>query len=399
MLRRLILPAVACALCFAGGADWRQFRGPNVDGIAREEGNGGIFDFAKGVAWKVDLPGRGLSGPIVVGNRVFLSASSGDKQDRLHVLAFDTGSGKKLWQRTVWATGPTDSHPKSCMAAPTPASDGQRLVVLFGTNDLLCLNLDGDMLWMRSLYEENPGATDGRGLASSPIVAGSTVITHVENQNKSFAAGIDIETGKTRWRIDCPREMDWTTPIVLPGKPALVVLQGMTRVCACDPHSGRTVWQLDRGANPITSCVCDGHVLYVPGLGKLAAYLLQANEASPKLLWEEAKLNPSTASPVALNGRLYVLRGAILVVGDARTGAVLSQVRLKGEFSSSLVACGTHLYCFNERGVAHVIDLAGKEPKVLATTDLGETILCTPAIAGGALYVRSDKHLWKVRKL
>src|SRR5262249_10342798 len=141
--------------------------------------------------WKADLPGRGVSSPVVVGSRVFVTASSGTRQDRLHVLAFDASSGKSLWRRTLWATGPTSSHPKTAMAAPTPASDGRHLVALFATNDLACLDLDGNILWLRSLHEEHPGATDGRGLASSPLIAGTTVVVQVECQNLSFAAGID----------------------------------------------------------------------------------------------------------------------------------------------------------------------------------------------------------------
>src|SRR5436309_538471 len=88
------------------------------------------------------------------------------------------GAGQKLWQRTVWETGPTASHPKTCMAAPTPASDGKYLVALFATNDLICVDLDGNPQWIRSLHDEKPGASDGRGLASSPLIIGSTVIVH-----------------------------------------------------------------------------------------------------------------------------------------------------------------------------------------------------------------------------
>jgi outer membrane protein assembly factor BamB len=104
------------------------------------------------------------------------------------------------------------------------------------------------------------------------------------------------------------------------------------------------------------------------------------------------------ASPVACNGRVYALHGAILASADARSGAVLGQLRLKGAFTSSPVISGGRLYCFNEQGVAHVIKLDGKEPAIETTANLQEAILCTPAIANGALYVRSDKHLWKIGK-
>src|SRR5262249_14594580 len=178
----------------AAGADWRQFRGNNSDGLAPDEVPR-QFSADENVAWKAELPGRGPSSPIVVGDRVLVTAADGPRQDRLLVLAFDARSGRRLGQRTFWGTGPTACHPKTSMAAPTPASDGRRVVALFATNDLVCLGLDGNVLWLRSLYEEEPGATDGRGLASSPLLVGDTIVLHVENQNRPFAAGIDLKTG------------------------------------------------------------------------------------------------------------------------------------------------------------------------------------------------------------
>jgi outer membrane protein assembly factor BamB len=285
------------------------------------------------------------------------------------------------------------------MAAPTPVSDGKLLVALFATNDLVCLDVDGNVRWVRSLYEENPGASDGRGLASSPVLAGSTVIIMAESQNKSFAAGIDLSTGADRWRIDRPQAPNWTTPLVLPGKTAedsLVLLQGTTRLSACNVTTGREVWAVERGWHPIASSSLSGTHLFVPGDNGLTAFELQPGNAPPKQLWEKPKLVPSTASPVVVGDRVFCLRGPILVAGDLRTGEVISQLRLKGNFSSSPVAAGGLIYCFSEDGLAQVAR-PDKQSIVLASSgSFAETILCTPAIAGGALYVRSDRHLWKL---
>jgi outer membrane protein assembly factor BamB len=382
----------------AGGGDWRQFRGSDSTGLAAGEAAPQSFAADKNVAWKADLPDRGLSSPIVVGRRVYLTASGGPRLDRLHVLALDAKTGQKLWQRNFWGTGPTDSHPKTCMAAPTPAGDGRRIVALFATGDLVCLDPEGNVLWIRSLYEENPGATDGRGLASSPLIIGSTVVVHIETKNTSFATGIDLETGANRWRADRPHELNWTSPILLPGKTPrenMVLLQGSTRLSACDPLTGREVWGLDHSSHPIASSVVDKDILYVPGETGLAAFQLQSRNA-PKLLWEKPKLNPATASPLVMDGIVYSLRGSILAAGDAKTGEIKGQLRLQGSFSSSIIAAGGLIYCFSETGVASVIKPGEKDPILLANCPLKETILCTPAIAGGALYVRSDRHLWKL---
>src|SRR5262249_308454 len=183
------------------------------------------------------------------------------------------------------------------------------------------LDPDGDVLWLRSLHEENPGATDGRGLASSPVLVkgaspagrAGTVVVHVENQNTSFAAGIDPATGKNRWRVERPREANWTPPIAIAGAGdrQLVLLQGSTRLSALDPATGKEVWGLDRASDEIASSVLSGNTLYVPGEKGLAALQLQG-DAAPKLLWEQPRLNPVTASPVVLSGRIYCLRQGIL---------------------------------------------------------------------------------------
>jgi outer membrane protein assembly factor BamB len=407
MNRRSLTVALLSVLCATLAADWRQFRGTDSTGVANDAGVPSTLGKETNVAWKADLPGRGLSSPVIVGDRVFLTASGGQEQDRLFVLAFDAESGRQLWKRSFWGTGPTASHPKTCMAAPTPASDGTYLVALFATDDLVCLDLDGNVRWLRSLYQENPGATDGRGLASSPLIVGSTVVIHLENQNVSFAAAYDVATGAARWRTERPRELNWTSPIAVPGgKPGekLALLQGSTRLSAVDPMTGKEVWGLDRKSHPIASSVVAGNVLLVPGEKDLTAFELQGG-APPKQLWESARLNPGTSSPLVVKDKVFCLRGPILVSGELKTGNVTGQLRLKGQFSSSPVASGQYVYCFSEDGQSFVVRpddkdgvLVQPEGNSSAATGFEETVLCTPAIADGALFIRSDKHLWKLAK-
>jgi outer membrane protein assembly factor BamB len=391
---------IAMFAMFAVAADWPQFRGPKGTGAA--EGPAPPTQIAPDkAAWTADLPGRGVSGPIVVGDRVFVTASSGRLNDRLHVLAFAAADGKRLWERTVFATGPTASHPKTCMAAPTPAGDGRHVVALFGTNDLVCLDADGNVEWMRCLYDEYPGLTDGRGMASSPIIVGKTVVLLCETQNVSFAAGIDLATGANRWRIDRSHVPIWNTPILLPGwGPGgdLVLLQGGIRLSAVEPASGQEIWRLDRESDNVASALCRGDVVYVPGETKgLGAYRRQP-AGPPKPIWESEKLNPNTASPVAIDNRIYSPRGSVLVVGDTANGAEVGRIRLRGgAVSGSPVTAGGLIYCPGEDGTVNVLKPGEKEPTVGGTGTLGEPILATPAIADGALYLRSDRHLWKFK--
>src|SRR5262249_27129137 len=154
------------------------------------------------------------------------------------------------------------------------------------------------------------------------------------------------------------------------------------------------VWALERKSHPIASSVVAGNQLFVPGEKGLVAFALQPNSAPPKLLWENAKLNPDMASPIVVGDRIYALHGVMLAAGDVKTGQVQGQLRVKGPFSSSLVAAGGLLYCINESGLVQLAKPAEKDPVLVGSFPLGETILCTPAIVDGSLYVRSDKHLW-----
>lgn len=380
-------------------ADWRQFRGNDSTGIAADS-LPTEFGTDRHIAWKSELPGRGPSSPIVVGNHVFVTASTGTNNDRLLVLALDAASGAKRWQRTFWATGPTDCHPKSSMAAPTPASDGKSVLALFGSDDLICLDLEGNLLWIRSLHEENPGATDGRGLATSPVIVDGVAVVQIENQNNSFATGIDMQTGKSLWRIERPRQYCWTSPIALPdqaGRPT-VLLQGSSRLSAVDVHTGKEIWTIDRSSDAIASSLVQGNMLYVPGKAGLVAYELSDNARAPRMLWEKNKLSPGTASPLAMGDSIYALRGSILSRGEPKTGEMMSQCRLKGSFSASVVGAGGALYCVNEAGTIQVIKPGAKEDTVIASADLGDTVLATPAVANGGLYIRGEKYLWKIAK-
>ena len=102
--------AVVCVAIHCG-ADWRQFRGNDSNAVALGTNLPLSWGEGENIAWKVPLVGRGLSGPIVVGDRVLLTCSSGYDQDRLHVVCFDACSGQTRWHRQFWATGSTNTHP------------------------------------------------------------------------------------------------------------------------------------------------------------------------------------------------------------------------------------------------------------------------------------------------
>jgi len=392
----LILAGCGTSLLEGAEADWRQFRGNAGDGIAADPNPPSKADE---IAWSVALPGRGLSGPIIVGDRVYVTASSGFRQDRLHVLCFAASDGSLQWERQFWATGNTTCHPKMANATPTPASDGERVFAFYSSNDVVCLDLDGNLLWHRGLTYDHPNASNSLGMSSSPIVLQGTLVLQVESDADSYAFGLNVENGLERWRIERPRLANWTSPSILRGGDGaedLALLQSSKGLAAVKPQSGEVVWTYGDGASTIPSSAVLEQVIYVPSHGLTALTPIAASDA-PEIRWRKDQLRPGTASPLAYQGKVYTVNSAgVLTAADAKNGEMAWRLRLKGSFSGSPIAAGGLLYFINEAGLVQIVRPGDKEGEVASEHDLKETILCTPAIAGGALYVRSDGKLWKI---
>jgi len=392
------------ALCLGGclglqAADWPQFRGPNGNGFSDETSVPTDLHVARNLAWKTDLPGAGLSSPIIIGDRVFVTCSGGLKQQRLYVICFNAADGKKIWERQFWATGRTMCHEKTSVAAPTPASDGRHVVAIFSSGDAVCLDLDGNLLWFRGLGRDYPNASNSLGLSSSLVVADGVVVAQVENESESFTAGLDVLTGTNRWKLDRPKDANWTSPVLLKNSPySLVVIQCSKGVIAVEPATGKTVWEYAEGGSSVPSSTPSGGVLYVPSRG-LTALQPGIGGEKPKQLWQANQLRPGTPSPVVVGEKIFALNdGGVLTCGETATGKRLWQLRLKGPFSATPVAAGVFLYCVSEKGVAQVVDTSKPEGEVVSELELGETILSTPSISSGAIYFRSNSRLWKIRK-
>ena len=380
-------------------ADWRQFRGNAANSVATGESLPTELS-GDTIAWKADLPGRGLSGPIIIGEQVFVSASSGYTQDRLHVISFDVTDGHQQWERQFVATGRTMTHDKMCNATPTMASDGQRVFAFFSSNDLICLDLAGNLQWMRGFGSEFPNASNSLGMSSSPVVVGSTVVVQVESDAESFACGVDAESGVTIWQIDRPKAANWTSPSILPAtdhQPALVLLQSSKGLTAVDPVSGTIAWNFDKGASTIPSATVESGSVVIPSNGLTA--IRPAADNTFEQLWNSSSISPATSSPVVVDGLAFALnRGGVLSAGDTRSGERLWQLRLRGEFSSTPITANGYLYLFNEDGIAFVVKPDKEKGTIVSELDLTEKILCSPAAANGGLYVRSDQHLFKIAK-
>ena len=375
-------------------AEWHRFRGPNGNGYIAGNPKLPTVLGKETLAWKTPLPGRGLGSAIVVGEKVIVSAASGPRLVGPSDLPWTRG-------RSFWATGRTMCHKKTCVAAPTPTSDGKHIYVLWSSNDLISLDLEGNLRWMRGLTLDYPNASNSLGMSSSPVIAGDTLVAQIENDSESFAAGFDLETGANKWKIARPKMANWTSPVTMRfGGQTIVALQSGKGVMGISPSTGSSLWNFSKGASTIPSGAAAGDTLIIPSRG-LTALRPNAKGGEPAPVWNQKTQKPATASPLITGDRFYFINSAgVLTAANRKTGERLWRIRVKGPFSGSPVACqNEHLYLFNEKGLGQVVNLSGEEGKVVSEFDLGETILGTASIARNALYIRSDQTLWKFAKM
>jgi outer membrane protein assembly factor BamB len=378
------------------GTQWLGFRGDgtsssNVAPATLVMGDGG------NLAWKRGMPGRSVAGPIVVGDLVVSTSSSGQNGEVLHVDGVDLTSGELAWRQVFRATGRPYCHPTSANAAPTPASDGQRIFAFFSSNDLVCLSAEGKLLWYRGLGYDYPKAGNDIGMASSPLCVDGAVIVQVEAQGDSFAAAIDVETGKNLWRLDRPKRSNWSSPLAIRrgDGSSEVIIQSRQDVIAVDPRSGKTLWRTDEAGASVSSPTASGGTLLLPG-NSLIALDVSGDEAMPPVVWRNNRLVPRNASVVAAGDRIYCLKGSVLVAAEIDRGRLVWQKRLSGlagTWATPVIADQT-LYVFDQVGLGLVVRDNGKKAEIVSKVQLGEPVLASPAAAAGRLLVRGERTIF-----
>ncbi|MBY0461297.1 MAG: PQQ-binding-like beta-propeller repeat protein [Gemmataceae bacterium] len=379
--------------------DWAQFRGPNATGVAPEKNLLTEWGKDAGQKWRSPLPARGVSCPVVVGDRVYVTCASGVRGDRLHVLCFDADSGKQLWHRQLVATGSTACHPKSDMAANTPVADETGVYALFGTGDAAAFDRDGTLRWYRSLVGDYPAITNAVGMAASPVLAGGKLIVPMDNAGESFLAAVDTKYGKNVWKADRPRDINWTTPVVRQvGSATEVLFAGPKGLTAYDAETGKDRWSFKGGGGAIPTGVLDGDSLYLPVAG-VSKFAIGDKGLADKPEWTAKDMATGYPSPLVYEGRVFAVSSqGVCGCSDAKTGRVLYKERLKGAYSGSPVGADGKVYVLNEQGACSVLSAKADVFVVLAVNELGEPTLSTPAIARGRIYIRTDKALYAIGK-
>lgn len=267
-LRVAILASAALAafqgltLCAAPAA-WPQFRGPNASGVADDAHPPTHFGPGTNLLWKAAVPG-GVSGPVVWGDHVFLTAHEGNQ---LLTLAFDAATGRELWRRVAPAESVEATHAFSSPAAPTPCTDGTRVYAYFGSYGIVAYDFSGKEAWRRP-FDRLPSQY---GTSTSPVLAGGNlVLQHDGESTNASLVAISPATGRTVW--ESPRPMagaSYSTPMVWrhDGVEELVV-QGKGRVSAYALGGGQPKWWVRGwGFSAVTTPVEGEGLLFAGGSG------------------------------------------------------------------------------------------------------------------------------------
>ena len=426
LLATLVLSIFADATQTASKVCWPQFRGQNSSGLG--EGRPPVhFGPDQNVLWNTAI-GPGLSSPIIWENRIFLTEfDRANKQ--LATLCIDRRTGKILWRRTVAPERIEKVHDLSSPAGSTPATDGERVYVYFGSYGLVCYDLNGNQKWeLRLPLPENP-----YGAVASPIVAGDLLVLNHQGK-ESYLLGLNRRNGRTVWKTDRSRfQYGWSTPVHWrhDGIDEIVVLGGDfepdQRLMAYNLADGAERWWVG-GLPPCgksTPVIGGGFVfLAAPDIiletsaekrnPERAAQFYANNSArvmavrpggkgevsQANIAWSERKGVPGVSSPLYYNGRLYTFQnGGIVFCRVAKTGELVYSGRLGagGYYYSSPVAADNKVYIASEEGVVVVLD-AGEQLKILATNKLDGSILATPALVEDNIYVRTEDRLYAFGK-
>jgi outer membrane protein assembly factor BamB len=397
-------------ICVAGlastvRAQWPEFRGPGGQGHAPEANVPLEWSESKHVAWKVPVAGSGWSSPVVANGRVWLTTATAiaGRETSLRAIAFDAATGKQVVDAEVFRTRATNQiNPKNNRASPSPVVDGDRVYVHFGADGTAALSASGDIIWKaRYAYESQHGA------GGSPIVFGDLLIFSCDGGSDAFVVALDKNTGKQRWKTSrrSPWDQAYTTPLAIKvGDRDELVSVGAYRAAAYDPATGKEIWRVgyaDGFSNVPRPVYGHGLVYIATGFQQPTLIAVRPDGSGDvtrsHVAWTLRRGAPLTPSPLLVGDALYIVNDSgIASCVDAKTGDVRWQQRLNGTFSASPVFAGGRIYFLSEQGVAIVI-APGATFQPLAVNTLDGATLASMAIADGAIFIRSDKHLYRIK--
>lgn len=421
-------------LAAAHAQNWPNWRGP--DGISKstEKNLPTKWDRDTNVRWKVDLPDRGNSTPVVWGDQVFVTQAI-EKDGTRSLLCFDRKTGKELWQAGTKHEGKEATHKTNPYCSPSPVTDGERVIVWYGSAGLFCYDMKGRELWSRELGPQK----HIWGVGSSPILYGDLCILSFGPGENEFVIAVNKKTGETVWKVDqlpladelklsgpanngsVDPERDspslakklrgsWATPLIIKagGRDELIVPLPR-RVSAFDPETGKKLWTCG-GLGPLTygSPAWGEGVLVIMGGYHSASLAVRpggtGDVTKTHRVWHRPKSSLRLGTGIIYDGHWYVSdMKSIVECIDLKSGKTVWKKRLSGSegsgdiWGSLTMTSDGLLYMLNKSGDTFVFR-ASPEFEQIAKNSLGETTNSSVAISQGDLFIRTHKALWCIGK-
>jgi outer membrane protein assembly factor BamB len=417
-----ILGAVVCLLAIfrlnASELAWPEFRGPTGQGIAPAGAKLPLnWGEGKNVKWATPIHGRAWSSPISDGKKIWLSTATTNGVE-LFAVCVDFETGRILQDSKLFhVENPQYAHPFNSYASPTPVMEEGRVYMTFGSPGTACLDAEtGKVLWERRDLECN----HFRGAGSSPIIYKDLLIMHFDGSDFQYVIALDKKTGKTVWKTDrsvdfkdmregkIEADGDWrkgfATPLVHNfGDGDLLISHGSKAVYGYVPSSGKELWRVEEqkthsaSGRPIV-----GHEMIFVSMGHPRSELWaikpggKSDVTESHVAWKVKRNVPTRSSPVLGGDLIYIIDdGGIASCLDAKTGEQVWNERVGGKYSAAPIIAGDRVYFFSEDGKAYVLQ-AGREFKVLATNELGDGFMATPAVVNNSFILRSRSQLYRV---
>ena len=405
----------------SGAQSWPQWRGPGGDGSAVDAKPPVSWNEAENIRWKILLPGRGSSSPIVWDDRVYVLACDAEggvetttenadaaaplREYVCWALAFDRSSGQQVWKTRLDARQPHEpGHATNTFASASPVTDGSRLYASFGSRGIYALDLDGKLLWQRDLGQMTTRGQFGEG--SSPAVAEGILVVPFDHEGPSFIAALDARTGKEIWRRQRDEPTTWATPLITRFERRYqVITNGTQRVRSYDLSTGELIWECGgQNTNPIPSPVrYEDNVIAMTGYRGYTIDSIPLSSRgditnSKSITWSRHDAAPYVASPVLCQGKLYFVKSltGILSAVDAETGEMFLPPTRLPEISTvyaSPIAAAGQVYVTGRNGTTVVIKVA-PQLEVVSINRLDDPIDASAAVVGDELYLRSKQFLY-----
>ena len=403
----LFVLALLCTTS-AAAADWPAFRGPTRDGVVNQKLPTN-WTQTENVVWRTELPGEGWSSPVLVGKEAFLTAAvpmpDGSFDLRLIGVDTDTGSVNVITRLFKQSGDAPKIHKKNSHASPTPLYDGKNLYVHFGHQGTACVSPQGLVNWKN----DRLGYPPVHGNGGSPTIVGDLLIFSRDGSDIAEVTALDKKSGEVVWQtkrdVEVARKFSFCTPLVteINGIQQLI-LPGSNVVQSLNPQTGEEIWRLQyEGYSVIPRPVYhQGLVFVCTGYNRPSLLAIdptgRGDVTDTHLVWSTKDSIPHTPSLIPYQDKIALVsdRG-VASCFSAKTGEEVWKKRIGGNFSASPLLSGSLMYLLSETGDCTILDIAGKEPEIVATNQLGERCLASFAVVGDDLLLRSDKALYRIR--